>query len=165
MDLISLSAVNAKSPYKIDSDQSGSFFFVTNKQRLYHVAFIEDQLFCEHGIYQYCLETEMHTAADGHVYEVVVALMEEFFKSSAKGLLYVCDSTDERQAVRRRLFNRWFNSYAEKDKYLLLQREVQYEDMLHYVSLIVRKDHSETQAIITSFDYVLSHLEYAYKQG
>lgn len=165
MDLISLSAVNAKSPYKIDSDQSGSFFFVTNKQRLYHVAFIEDQLFCEHGIYQYCLETEMHTAADGHVYEVVVALMEEFFKSSAKGLLYVCDSTDGRQAVRRRLFNRWFNSYAEKDKYLLLQREVQYEDMLHYISLIVRKDHSETQTIITSFDYVLSHLEYAYKQG
>lgn len=165
MDLISLSAVNAKSPYKIDSDQSGSFFFVTNKQRLYHVAFIEDQLFCEHGIYQYCLETEMHTAADGHVYEVVVALMEEFFKSSAKGLLYVCDSTDGRQAVRSRLFNRWFNSYADKDKYLLLQREVQYEDMLHYVSLIVRKDHSETQAIITSFDYVLSHLEYAYKQG
>jgi len=55
MVLISLSAVNAKSPYKIDSDQSGSFFFVTNKQRLYHVAFIENQLFCEHGIYQYCL--------------------------------------------------------------------------------------------------------------
>ena len=83
MDLISLSAVNAKSPYKIDSDQSGSFFFVTDKQRPYHVAFIEDSLFYEHGIYQYCLDTDMHAEADGHVYEAVVALMEEFFKSSA----------------------------------------------------------------------------------
>lgn len=164
MDLISLSAVNAKSPYKIGSDQSGSFSFVTDKQQLYHVAFIEDKLFYEHGIYQYCLETEMHTGADSHVYEVVVALIEEFFKSSAKGLLYVCDSEDRRQAARNRLFNRWFNSYAEKDKYLLLQREVQYEDMLQYVSLIVRKDHPEVQSITDAFDRVLSNIEeYAYK--
>ena len=163
MDLISLSAVNAKSPYKIDSDQSGSFFFVTDKQRPYHVAFIEDPLFYEHGIYQYCLDTDVHAEADGHVYEVVVALMEEFFKSSAKGLLYVCDSMDGRQAARNRLFNRWFNSYAERDKYLLLQREVPYEGVLQYVSLIVRKDHPEVQPITASFDRVLSNLEYAYK--
>lgn len=136
MDLISLSAVNAKSPYKIDSDQSGSFFFVTDKQWPYHVAFIEDSLFYEHGIYQYCLDTDMHAEADGHVYEAVVALMEEFFKSSAKGLLYVCDSMDGRQAARNRLFNRWFNSYAERGKYLLLQREIPYEGVLQYVSLI-----------------------------
>ena len=80
--------------------------------------------------------------------------------------MYVCDSTDGRQAVRSRLFNRWFNSYAEKDKYLLLQREVQYEDMLQYVSLIVRKDHPEVQSITDAFDRVLSNIEeYAYKQG
>ena len=163
MDLISLSAVNAKSPYKIDSDQSGSFFFVTDKQRPYHVAFIEDQLFYEQGIYQYCIDTDVHTAADSHVYEVVVALMEEFFRSSAKGVLYVCDSMDGRQAARNRLFNRWFNSYVEKDKYLLLQREVQYEGVLQYVSLIVRKDHPEVQIIKASFEKVLSNLEYAYK--
>lgn len=163
MDLISLSAVNAKSPYKIDSDQSGSFFFVTDKQRPYHVAFIEDSLFYEHGIYQYCLDTDMHAEADGHVYEAVVALMEEFFKSSAKGLLYVCDSMDGRQAARNRLFNRWFNSYAERGKYLLLQREIPYEGVLQYVSLIVRKDHPEVQPITSSFDRVLSNLEYAYK--
>ena len=163
MDLISLSAVNAKSPYKIDSDQSGSFFFVTDKQRPYHVAFIEDSLFYEHGIYQYCLDTDMHAEADGHVYEAVVALMEEFFKSSAKGLLYVCDSMDGRQAARNRLFNSWFNSYAERGKYLLLQREIPYEGVLQYVSLIVRKDHPEVQPITASFDRVLSNLEYAYK--
>lgn len=78
MDLISLSAANAKSPYKIDSEPSGSFFFVTDKQRPYHVAFIEDPLFYEHGICQYCLDTDVHAEADSHVYEVVVALMEEF---------------------------------------------------------------------------------------
>jgi len=163
MDLISLSAVNAKSPYKIDSDQSGSFFFVTDKHRPYHVAFIEDPLFYEHGIYQYCLDTDIHAEADGHVYEVVVALMEEFFKSSAKGLLYVCDSMDGRQAARNRLFNRWYNSYADRNKYLLLQREIPYEGVLQYVSLIVRKDHPEVQLITEAFDRVLSNLEYAYK--
>ena len=161
--MISLSAVNAKFPYKIDSDKSGSFFFVTDKRRPYHVAFIEDPLFYEHGIYQYCLDTDVHTEADGRVFDVVVALMEEFFKSSAKGLLYVCDSMDGRQAARNRLFNRWFNSYAEKDKYLLLQREVPYEGVLQYVSLIVRGDHPEVQPIIEAFDRVLSNIEYAYK--
>lgn len=163
MDLISLSAVNAKSPYKIDSDLSGSFFFVTDKHRPYHVAFIEDQLFYEHGIYQYCLDTDVHAEADGRVYEVVVALMEEFFKSSAKGLLYVCDSMDGRQAARNRLFNRWFNSYAYRDEYLLLQREVQYEGVMQYVSLIIRKDQPELHDITNSFARVLSNLEYAYK--
>ena len=163
MDLISLSAVNAKSPYKIDSDPSGSFFFVTDKQRPDHGAFIEDPLFYEHGIYQYCLDTDIHAEADGHVYEVVVALMEEFFKSSAKGLLYVCDSMDGRQAARNRLFNRWYNSYADRNKYLLLQREIPYEGVLQYVSLIVRKDHPEVQLITEAFDRVLSNLEYAYK--
>ena len=163
MDLISLSAVNAKSPYKIDSDPSGSFFFVTDKRRPYHVAFIEDPLFYEHGIYQYCLDTDVHAEADGHVYEVVVTLMEEFFKSSAKGLLYVCDSMDGRQAARNRLFNRWFNAYARRDEYLLLQREVPYEGVMQYVSLIVRKDQPELQPITESFDQVLSNLEYAYK--
>lgn len=89
--------------------------------------------------------------------------MEEFFKSSTKGLLYVCDSMDGRQAARNRLFNRWFNSYGGRDKYLLLQREVPYEDVLQYVSLIVLKDHPEVQPITEAFDRVLSNLEYAYK--
>lgn len=70
---------------------------------------------------------------------------------------------DGRQAARNRLFNRWFNSYVEKDKYLLLQREVPYESVLQYVSLIVRKDHPEVQIIKASFEKVLSNLEYAYK--
>ena len=163
MDLISLTAVNAKSPYKIDSDASGSFFFDTEKRRPYHVAFIEDPLFYEHGIYQYCLDTDVHAEADSHVYEVVVALIEEYFKSSAKGLLYVCDSMDGRQAARNRLFNRWFNAYAHRDEFLLLQREVPYEGVLQYVSLIIRKDQPELQPITESFDRVLSNLEYAYK--
>lgn len=163
MDLISLSAVNAKSPYKLDLDPSGSFFFVTKKQRPYHVAFIEDPLFYEHGIYQYCLDTDVHAEADSLVYKVVVALMEEFFKSSAKGILYVCDSKDGRQAARNRLFSRWFYAYAHRDEYILLQREVPYEGVLQYVSLIVRKDHPELLPITESFDLTISHLESAYK--
>lgn len=106
MDLISLSAANAKPHYKIDSDQSRSFFFVTEKQCPYHVAIIEDPLFYEHGIYQYYLDTDVYAESDGYVYEVVVALMEGFVKSNAKGLLYVCDSIDGRQTVRNCLFNR-----------------------------------------------------------
>jgi hypothetical protein len=89
--------------------------------------------------------------------------MEEFFKSSAKGLLYVCDSMDGRQAARNRLFNRWYNAYAHRDEYLLLQREVPYEGVVQYVSLIVRKDQPELQPITASFDRVLSNLEFAYK--
>ena len=89
--------------------------------------------------------------------------MEEFFKSSAKGLLYVCDSIDGRQAARNRLFNRWYNAYAHRDEYLLFQREVPYEGVMQYVSLIVRKDQPELQPITASFDRVISNLEYAYK--
>ena len=59
MDLtFSLSELNKKSPYVLESDGMYSFSFVTEQGKKYEIGFIQDLMISDEGFYQFFITTE-----------------------------------------------------------------------------------------------------------
>lgn len=67
-------------------------------------------------------------------------------------LLYMCDTANEQQAQRDRLFLRWFNAYEQKKKYVIKTAVVYDEGIPNYVSLIVPIEHPLLEDIQATFE-------------
>ena len=75
-------------------DDGAFHFFIDNSEK-------------EHGNY------------DPKILEVVTIILEEFFSQEPTVMLYICDSTDKRQAARDRLYYLWFYDYARSHEMTL----------------------------------------------
>ena len=64
----------------------------------------------------------------------------------------MCDSADEQQAMRSRLFLRWFNAYGQQADYYSRTEMILDEDEENYIALIVKRSHPRLQDIIAFFD-------------
>lgn len=49
--------------------------------------------------------------ADSMIQATVIRIFEDFYQRRGMVAVYICDSSDNRQAVRARMFNRWFANY------------------------------------------------------
>ena len=75
-----------------------------------------------------------------------------FFLKNPDILLYMCDTANEQQAQRDRLFLRWFNAYEQKKKYVIKTAVVYDEGIPNYVSLIVPIEHPLLEDIQATFE-------------
>ena len=64
----------------------------------------------------------------------------------------MCDTANEQQAQRDRLFLRWFNAYEQKKKYVIKTAVVYDEGIPNYVSLIVPIAHPLLEDIQATFE-------------
>ena len=74
------------------------------------------------------------------------------FRKNPDILLYICDTANEQQAQRDRLFLRWFNGYEQKKKYAIRTATVIDEGCPNYVSIIVPILHPQLEMIISTFE-------------
>jgi hypothetical protein len=54
----SLSELNRKSPYLLESSGGCSFTFVTEQGKKYEIGFIQDLMISDEGVYQFFISTE-----------------------------------------------------------------------------------------------------------
>jgi hypothetical protein len=54
-------------------------------------------------------------------------------------VFYTCDSLDDKNECRNRLFKTWFNEWAHKDLFHLKERTIVYEDYTLNMGLIAYK--------------------------
>lgn len=94
----------------------------------------------------------MSSPHDTKVMPTIWAVIEEFFRVNPKVLLYMCDSANDQQAMRARLFKRWFNLYQGKDRFIFCQAEIPEENIINYVSMILPKSHPMAEEIVKEFD-------------
>jgi hypothetical protein len=66
-------------------------------------------------------------------------------------LLYICDTGDGKQALRSRLFIRWFNTYRNKDAYIVETAEVKEGNITNFAALIVQKSNPQLESIVSDF--------------
>ena len=92
---------------------------------------------------------------DVKIRATVTCIIEEFFRVNPDILLYLCDSANEQQAMRSRLFMRWFNGYAKQNDYYIRSEMVMDEGSENYVALIVQRTHPQLQAIMDAFDSII----------
>ena len=96
---------------------------------------------------------------DVKVRETIIAVIEEFFFQNPDILLYMCDTADEQQKVRARLFLRWFNGYRQQDRYTIRTARLTEEGIDTYLALIIQRTHPQYQEVIDLFDREIAQFQ------
>ena len=144
-------------PYKVWYTD-GEYRFETEHGILYAVDFKEESMFSPIPAYWFNLMNRSGKASPNDVKTraTVTCIIEEFFRMNPDILLYLCDNANDQQAMRSRLFLRWFNGYAQQENYYIRTEKVDDEGEENYVAIIVSRQHPYLTDIIERFDTEIS---------
>jgi hypothetical protein len=150
----SLSELNKKSPYVLESAGMYSFTFVTDQGKKYEIGFIQDLMISDEGVYQFFITTEdqFKTTLDRKIQQTVFVVIEEFFKNKGTVLDYICATEDHRQASRDRMFHQWYANSLEKEQYTLRSMNVEIDETKFFASVIMRNDNPRFEAMKEAID-------------
>lgn len=154
MNPLNLNRLNIRSPYSVWQVRDGSYGFKTKHDVLYRVVFSPDQTIWENGAYEFGILNENRKASpnDKHLRETIFCIIEEFFKANPEILLYQCETGDNRQAMRDRLFLRWFSEYEHSGLYYIKVAEIIAEGVSNFAAVIVQRSNPNFEAIMNDFD-------------
>ena len=160
MNSLNLAYINRLAPYKVWTENGRDYFVETNYELLFRIGFMDDYSIWPSGAYQFTINNESHRPSpnDEKLKTTVFRIIEAFFDANPDILLYICETGDGRQAFRSRLFVRWFNSYANRDAYIIRTAEVQEGDTKNFAALIVQKSNPRLKEIVAEFDETISIL-------
>lgn len=149
---ITLEDINQKSPYEI-SLNNGDFDFTTDSGTRYSVSFLEDVPLGGCDTYQFGFRKreDTHSGYDVHVKDTLIAIIEQFFAENSNVLLYICDTSDGREAKRNRLFVRWFEEFATPDRFIMETANATVEGQGFYAAIIVERTNPLLEAIVCDF--------------
>ena len=153
MNPFNLTRLNRLSPYSVWIDTRG-LNFKTDYEIYYTVEFdMEDSAF---GVTAYWFNltnnTLQNSPNDEKVQKTIVCIIEEFFRTNPDILLYMCDTADNQQAVRARLFLHWFNKYGKSEDYVIKTAVVHSSEETNYVALILQRCHPSFFEIMQLFE-------------
>lgn len=112
------------------------------------------------GAYQFTITNQSHQPSplDKKLRETILLLIEAFFAANPDILLYICETGDGKQAFRSRLFIRWFNTYADREAFVMQTAEVQEDKTRNFAAIIVQKSNPRLNEIIAEFNETISIL-------
>lgn len=156
----SIAKIQETAPYEIVL-VGGSFNFVTDFGIHYSISFSkEDIVLGNTSTYQFIIQkidTE-HSPHDDKVEKTILSIINEFFRANKEVLLYICDTSDGREAARNRLFLSWFEREAN-GRFIIRTAKAKIEDEVIYTAIIVANDHPALQAILRDFEEQKEMLE------
>lgn len=161
MNSLSLHAVNASSSYEVSAFNDGCYQFFTDYGVHCTVEFVLDDSLLSHETYHLVIVNVNHqkSPSDVKVRDTIIAIIDEFFVENNTTLLYICETGDKKQALRNRLFERWFSTYERKAQYTFVASSLKDEEGIeNYTAIIVRNDNPELSAIIAEFTETISLL-------
>jgi hypothetical protein len=161
MNSLSLHAVNASSSYEVSAVNDGCYQFFTDYGVHCTVEFVLDDSLLSHETYHLVIVNVNHqkSPSDVKVRDTIIAIIDEFFVENNTTLLYICETGDKKQALRNRLFERWFSTYKRKAQYTFVASSLKDEEGIeNYTAIIVRNDNPELSAIIAEFTETISLL-------
>ena len=118
------------------------------------ISFEKDDILQSGIVYQFGISNPQGTKSprDPKVRNTIRAIIEEFFKKNKAALLYICETGDDMQKMRSRLFQYWFSIYNEREEYLFPPQIVyDEEENENYAALIIRKDNPCFVELVSEF--------------
>lgn len=100
------------------------------------------------------MSTNQRPVLDKRVAVTIANIVADFYKSQSEAVsLYVCDSSDGRQAARKRKFDEWFSYFNQTE---FIKHDLPVTDakdgITYYNSIILKADNPHRQSIIAAFD-------------
>ena len=153
MNALNLEMVNSHAEYPVFLSQTGKYVFKTDNDILYAVDFELDSN-PYYTAYWFNLTNPEHAKSPGDVKiaQTVVCIIEEFFRLNPEVLLYMCSTDKGQQAMRNRLFLRWFTGAEQSKQFFFKSEMVVDEGMENFIAIIVPRSHPYRGDIIERFD-------------
>ena len=153
--MIHLSAekINLRAPYRVTQVDDAILGFTTKYGICYSAGFVHDVSIYENGVYQFFLINTSGKIGpkDDCIYDTIRVIIEEFFALDEVVMLYICDTTDGRQASRDRLFRAWFYTYVDSASFMMFSKTMTIDKVHYFSSILMRQNHPLQTEIINSF--------------
>ena len=126
MNTLNLTRINLNSPYRVWQTSEGDYNFESDFGVLYRISFRIEQTIWQEGAYEFSIINQNRKSSpnDKKLRDTIICIIEEFFTSNPDILLYQCETGDNRQAMRERLFLRWFREYEHSGRYYIKVSEI-----------------------------------------
>ena len=150
---LELARINRRAPYVVWLDVDG-YHFKTGFGLELSVSFDEQEI-TEHLLAYWLNLTNRSGKSspnDPNVQRTIAIIVEEFFRVNPDILLYMCDTADEQQAARSRLFLRWFSQSDISARFVIKSAMIRDEEQDNYVALIVQQNHPQVDTILRFFE-------------
>ena len=155
MQSLSLEHINEKSSYQVEpTDKDGCYQFFTDGVVHYFIGFIEDDVLFVKNSYQLIIANlnNHKSPRDSKVRDTIVSIVDEFFNRNNSTLLYICETGDDKQRMRSRLFEYWFSTYNRKALFTMMSSSIVDADgIVNFATIILRNDNPHLSEVITEF--------------
>ena len=153
---LNLDSINTIVPYKLTASitDSDTFWFTTDYDVTYAMSLTPNNLLSGIDAYEFAIvnTNNRKSPRDPKLRQTVQAFIYEFFKEPDAVLLYLCETGDNKQRSRNRLFESWFKSSSHKSELVYLTSSIcDDEDVANYFGLITRNDNPNLPQILTEF--------------
>ena len=154
MNAISTDLINLSSPYKVTQVSKEDFCFDTDFDVRYKIGFVEDFSIWEEGAYQFYIinSNNKPSPRDLKVKLTILSCINAFFAANPSILLYICETGDDKQSARNRLFCTWLNEPACKKLYYFENAHIIAEGQDNYMAVIVQLNNPLLPQIIKDFE-------------
>lgn len=160
MNKISIERINEKSPYEVKEIKDGLEFH-TPYGVCYRLYFVEELPLGGCETMQFMLNRigDNDAPYDPNISTITFVIIDEFFTENDDVLLYICDTSDHREAGRNRLFLNWFEKAANPKRFVIRTASATVEDECIYAAIIVQRTNASLQSILDEFDETAQALE------
>ncbi|MCU0327222.1 MAG: DUF6169 family protein [Spirosomaceae bacterium] len=151
------------------ADEDNTYFFVTKSQIEYLIKFRQtnylfstdsplNSLTFEFIIEVFSNPTGKNPPLDSLTSATVAAIFQDFYQRNNHSIsVYICDSSDSRQAIRQRKFDLWFNMFNLSNGFVKFDLAIKdKEGIIYPISIMFRTDNPHRLEIIEQFDKVIS---------
>ena len=140
-----------------------SYFFATDSKIVYEVKF-RDTAYIFNGYLDFNIQafemiiqvelnpTGKNPSLDPKVSHTISIIFKDFFqKLPEQVIVYICDSSDARQLVRKRKFDRWIDLFKGEDFSKVNSTIIDIQGRIYYNALIIKRSHPHYIVITEAF--------------
>ena len=148
--------------YSFIGGLNNSYFFETVNKIVYEIKFkpspylLAGNEFSE-LIYEFVIDVAINDSGknpplDNKVSLTIAEIFKEFFNAYSKNVcIYICDSSDNRQDIRRKKFDQWFYKY-QNDSFIKIDEILVDSNKNRYpVSMVILKRNPYIKQIMAAF--------------
>lgn len=101
--------------------------------------------------------TGSRTPPDPRIVATVAVIFSAFLEQNKRVVVYICDTSDKRQAVRARKFGGWFEQYqSTTGLYKVDQTIMDGQGVIYLMSLVTRADNPLRRQAFDAFDELIT---------
>jgi hypothetical protein len=140
-----------------------SYFFATDSKIVYQIKFrdtayiFDGYLNFDISAFEMIIQVEANPTGknpplDIKIPSTIASIFKDFFDRIPKQVvIYICDSSDARQAARKRKFDQWIEAFKGEEFAKVNSKIEDLDGRIYYNALLIRRDNPQYDEIIKAF--------------